>query len=787
MTTTAAIPETALLVPLFEGVVLPGALVSVSIQILRVARAVYGHPADEPVALVPVRDPGRETLARINLHDVGCLGRVVRVLRFSDDTLRVLVEGEVRVRIGRVNSTRPSPLLALSSHDADIPPDGHQRALAQATRDAYRAYFALHGNLPLELEQHLPDLDRPSRLADYVMANLDVPRDALLKHLALDDVSDRLRGTLDAVTHRREVAQLEVDIQAKVQASMDRQQREYFLKEQLRVIQAELGDGPAEEREIDELRTGISAAGMPAEIEREAELELERMSRMHPEAAELTVSRTYLDWLLALPWHKATKDRLDLKRVERILHEDHAGLEEVKERMAEYLAVRQLKPDMKGPILCLMGPPGVGKTSLGRSIARALGRQFVRISLGGIKDEGEIRGHRRTYIAALPGRILQSMRRAGTRNPVMMLDEIDKVGQEVRGDPASALLEALDPEQNHAFTDHYMAVPYDLSQVMFLLTANVAETIPAALHDRMEIIELPGYTEEEKQVIARDHLVPRQIKAHGLTRARISFDDDVLREIIRSYTAEAGVRGLEREIARCCRKVARRIVRKDARRVQIDVACLVDLIGPRRYRTDIAERMDLPGIAVGLAWTPAGGEILFIEASRMEGGKTFKITGQLGQVMRESAEAALSYIRANAERYGIDPGFWERSDLHVHIPAGAIPKDGPSAGVPLTVALVSLLTGRTVHGDLGMTGEITLRGKILPVGGVKEKCLAARRAGLSRVVLPADNEKDLLDIPEPLRETLEYTLVERIDQVIDLALTDGPPAPAPEMPGGATP
>ncbi len=772
-----AIPETAPLLPLFEGIVLPGSLTPVSVRLPRVARIVQQAAEDrQPVALVPVRDPDRDSLARTNLHDVGTLGIVHKVLRFSDGSLRVLVEGRVRVRIGRIATAKPSPVVQLSEHDLDLPADGHQRALAEATRDAFRAWFALHGNLPLELEQFVPPLDEPSHLADYVVGNLAPSRDDLIAYLRLEDVTERLRAALDEVTHKREVAQLEGDIQAKVQASMDRQQREYFLKEQLRVLQAELGDAPAEERELDELRTRIDAAGMPDETRREAELELERMRRMHPEAAELTVSRTYLDWLLALPWSEVTKDRRDLVRVEKILDEDHAGLDEVKERIAEYLAVRQLKPDMKGPILCFMGPPGVGKTSLGRSIARALGRQFVRISLGGVKDEGEIRGHRRTYIGALPGRILQSMRRAGTCNPVMMLDEIDKVGQEVRGDPASALLEALDPEQNSAFTDHYLAVPYDLSQVMFLLTANVAETIPSALHDRMEIIELPGYTEEEKLGIARDHLVPRMIRDHGLDRRRIAFDDDALQQMVRSYTAEAGVRELERQIARCCRKAARRIVRKETRRVEVTAEGLTDLLGPRRYHTDIAERMDLPGVAVGLAWTPTGGEILFIEASRMEGGRNYKITGQLGDVMRESAEAALTYIRANAARFGIDPAFWEHSDLHVHVPAGAIPKDGPSAGVPLTVALLSLLTGRPVHGDLGMTGEITLRGKVLPVGGLKEKCLAARRAGLTRVVLPAANDKDLLDIPEPLRETLEYVLVERIDQVVEVALSPAPDA-----------
>jgi len=767
----AELPAEALVVPLRDEMILPGAIGSARVDQRRVIRGLDTLDDDGyPVVLVPLRDPEGPPLARANLQDVGCLARVVRALTYPDGTLRLLFEGIERVRLGRSLKRSGPPRIAVSQHDLPVEPDDQLGALAQATLEAFQAYFALMSSLPPELEQMIPGTDDPMRLADYVMANLGLERGEQAEFLALDDPASRLQMALELVTRRREVAQLQGEVHAKVQAAMDRHQREYFLKEQLKVIRTELGELGSVEGEAEVLRGRVARAGMPAAVREEAERELERMTRMHPDAGEYGVARSYLDWLLAMPWRKQTRDRLNLVRAEAILDKDHCGLERVKERVAEYLAVRQLKSDMKGPILCFMGPPGVGKTSLGRSIARSLGRRFDRISLGGVKDESEIRGHRRTYVGSMPGRIIQSIRRAGTRNPVIMLDEIDKVGTDFRGDPASALLEALDPEQNHAFVDHYLDVPFDLSQVMFLLTANIAETIPSALHDRLEIIEIPGYTEEEKLDIARSHLIPKQIKGHGLKRSQIRFSDDALSEVIRGYTMEAGVRNLEREIARCCRKAARALVRGECKRLTVSLDGLVEQLGPRRFFLDIAERMDMPGVAVGLAWTSTGGEILFIEATRMDGGKRFRVTGQLGDVMKESAEAALSYIRANAERLGIDPGFWRTSDLHVHVPAGAIPKDGPSAGIALTIALVSLLTGRQVRDDLAMTGEITLRGKVLPVGGVKEKVLAARRAGIHHVVLPGDNEKDLLDIPEDQRGTMEYSFVERIEQVIELAL-----------------
>jgi ATP-dependent Lon protease len=547
---------------------------------------------------------------------------------------------------------------------------------------------------------------------------------------------------------------------------MDANQREYWLKEQLRAVKEELGQFDPVLGEIGVLRDKVEAVGMPDEVRTEALCELERMERMHRDAAEYTVSRTWIDWLIKMPWTVETEDRIDLDAVQTVLDEDHTGLTEVKERILEYLAVRQLNPDSKGAILCFVGPPGVGKTSLGKSIARALGRNFQRIALGGIRDESEIRGHRRTYIGSMPGRIAQAIKRAGSRNPVMVLDEIDKLGSDHRGDPSSALLEALDPEQNHTFMDHYLDVPFDLSQVMFICTANVAETIPAALLDRMETIELSGYIEEEKLAIAREHLLPKMRREAGLKRKQAALPDDVILELIRSYTSEAGVRGLEREIARIARKVARKVVAKKRGAGKVTLANLIDFLGPKKYFQDSTERTNLPGIAVGLAWTAVGGEILFIEATLLEAGeRKFKITGQLGSVMKESAETALSWVRSHASSLGIDATLFKTSDLHIHIPQGAIPKDGPSAGVTMAVALTSLLTGRQIHHRLAMTGELTLRGKVLPVGGIKEKVLAARRAGIERVIMPRQNAKDLLDIPAPLRDDITPIFVDSMDDV----------------------
>jgi ATP-dependent Lon protease len=569
-----------------------------------------------------------------------------------------------------------------------------------------------------------------------------------------------------------EVLELGSKIQSQVQSEVGKNQREYFLREQLKAIQKELGEGDEQAKEIEELRSKIDAAGMPDGVRKEAIRELDRLSKMPVAAAEYTVSRTYLDWIVALPWNKRTEDSLDLRHAKDVLDADHSGLEKVKDRILEYLAVRKLNPEVKGPILCFLGPPGVGKTSLARSIANSLGRKFVRVSLGGMRDEAEIRGHRRTYIGALPGQVIQGLRRAESKNPVFILDEIDKLGSDFRGDPASALLEVLDPEQNNSFRDHYLDVPFDLSEVLFLTTANVLDPIPPALRDRMEVLELAGYTEEEKLKIAVEHLIAKQVKNHGLTPEQLQFTDGAIHSVIRGYTREAGVRNLEREIGALCRKVARRRAEGDESPVAITPDIVVDMLGaPTFLDEEIENRTKDPGVAVGLAWTPAGGEVLFVEASRMQGGGSLTLTGHLGDVMKESARTALSWFRANAEHYGVDPTFYKDSEIHLHVPSGAIPKDGPSAGVTMVSALASELTGRAVRGDIAMTGEITLSGRVLPVGGIKEKVLAARRHGITEIVLPRQNEKNVReDLTEDLRRELKIDYVSQIEEVLAIAL-----------------
>jgi ATP-dependent Lon protease len=558
-----------------------------------------------------------------------------------------------------------------------------------------------------------------------------------------------------------------------VQSEVGKGQREYFLREQMKAIQKELGEGDDQAKELDELRDKIDAAGMPDEVKKEALRELDRLSKMPAAAAEYTVARTYIDWLVALPWAKRTDEVIDLVRTKQVLDADHSGLDRLKDRIIEYLAVRKLKPETKSPILCFVGPPGVGKTSLAKSIATSLGRKFVRVSLGGMRDEAEIRGHRRTYIGALPGQIIQGLRRAESKNPVFILDEIDKLGSDFRGDPASALLEVLDPEQNSTFRDHYLDVPFDLSEVLFITTANVLDTIPAPLRDRMEVLDLSGYTEEEKLAIARDHLVARQVANNGLSADRVTFTDAALAAIIRGYTREAGVRNLEREIGSVCRKIARKQAEGDTATIVVTPQVVVDLLGaPRHLDEEMRDRTKDPGVAVGLAWTPVGGDVLFVEASRMPGGSQLTLTGQLGDVMKESARIALSWFRANASRYGVDPGFYRDSEMHLHVPAGAIPKDGPSAGVTMVTALASALSGRPVRPDLAMTGEITLSGRVLPVGGIKEKVLAARRMGIREVILPRQNEKNIVeDLTPEQRRDLTVHYVSEMDEVLMLALT----------------
>ncbi len=705
-----------------------------------------------------------------DLYDVGTVATVLKMLKFPDGSLRVLVQGLSRMEVVDYIQTEPYLKAIVRPLEDHIEESLELEALAKNVVIQFQKIVQLVPHLPDELQIAVMNISHPGKLCDLIASNLNLSLEEKQAILATVDVKKRLEKLTVYVNRELEVLEIGNKIQSQVQSELSKNQREYFLRQQLEAIKRELGEEDERTAEINELREKIKKAKMPEEVEKVAMRELDRLAKMPPGAAEYTVSRTYLDWLISLPWSVETKDNLNIKRAQRILDKDHYDLEKVKERILEYLAVRKLKEDMKGPILCFVGPPGVGKTSLGRSIARALGRKFVRISLGGVRDEAEIRGHRRTYIGALPGRIIQGIRQAGSKNPVFMLDEIDKLGMDFRGDPSSALLEVLDPEQNYAFSDHYLEVPFDLSKVMFITTANLLDPIPGPLRDRMEVLELPGYTEEEKLIIARKYLIPKQLEAHGLKARQLKITDDAVLRIIREYTREAGLRNLERNIASICRRVARGIVEKQFKTKKVDADDIPEFLGPPKYEYEVAERLNEPGVATGLAWTPSGGDILFIEATKMRGRKGLILTGHLGDVMKESAQAALSYIRSKASKLGIPEDFFEKYDIHVHVPAGAIPKDGPSAGVTIATALLSLLKGIPVRSDVAMTGEITLRGKVLPVGGIKEKVLAARRAGIRHVILPKRNEKDLEDVPENAKKDMTFHFVETLDEVFELAL-----------------
>jgi ATP-dependent Lon protease len=736
------------------------------------------------IAVAALLDQGSDENADDAVHEVGCLARIVKVLRLPNGNLNVIVHGQARIKVGAVIAHEP--YMRAHCEPLDVPEVATtvevEAQIASAQRQLQRL-MEVSANLPTELESMVANAVDAGHLADVIGAQVGFNVAERQRLLAALNPAQRIALLVELLSHHVQVLELSRKIESDVQGEIDRGQREAYLRERLRAIKRELGE-EEDDAEIEELEKRIAGLEMPEPVQKVARQELDRLGRMSPAAAEYHVLRSYIDWLLDMPWGNYTDDNLDLRAASAQLDEEHYDLEKVKKRIIEYLAVRKLRPEKRGPILCFIGPPGVGKTSLGRSIAKALGREFVRLSLGGVHDEAEIRGHRRTYVGALPGRIIQGIKRAGSMNPVFMLDEIDKVGQDFRGDPSAALLEVLDPEQNDAFSDHYLEVDFDLSRVLFIATANVPEDIPAVLLDRTEILEIPGYTAEEKVEIAQRYLVPRQVEDHGLKVEQLAFESAAIAGIIRDYTEEAGVRGLERQIATICRAQARKVAEAidddeletpAARRV--DVADLHGFLGPVKFFTEVAERTALPGVAVGLAWTSTGGDILFIEATRMRGKGELKLTGRLGDVMKESAEAALSYLRAHAEELGIDDTAFKRHDVHIHVPAGATPKDGPSAGVTIVCALASLFTGRPVASDLGMTGELTLRGLVLPVGGIKNKVLAARRAGLRRIVLPRKNENDLEEIPPQVRKGLEFHFADRVEDVLELALTAAPPSP----------
>jgi ATP-dependent Lon protease len=769
------LPDVLPVLPLKNTVIFPHLLAPLLVNTERSRKlidAVMASP-DRHLLSVAVSGPIEGSPSESDLHRIGTVLRVAKMLRFLDGSYRLLVQGIARARIeefvpgadffrGRIS------LLADRGDASSV----EAQALARDVRDGFVSLVAEHPKLSDELQVLAMNVEEPGRLADLVASNLELEVVAKQGFLEELDVVARLRRARAEVQRAAEALKVESEIRDKVQSEMGRTQREYMLRQQLDQIRKELGEAEDEEEEADALRRRIEAAGLPEDAADQAKRELERLEQTPTAAAEHGVIRNYLDWMADLPWSKRSEDRVDVTVARQVLDEDHYGLEKVKDRIVEYIAVLSLKRDLRGPILCFMGPPGTGKTSLGRSIARALGRQFERISLGGVRDEAEIRGHRRTYVGALPGRILQGLRRAGTCNPVFMLDEIDKLGADFRGDPSSALLEVLDPEQNSTFSDHYLEVAFDLSKVLFIATANMADPIHPALRDRMEIIELPGYTEEDKIEIAKRFLVPRQLAANGLSAESFAFDDSALRGIVRRYTREAGVRNLEREIGAVCRKIARRVAESGIceELARITDEQLPELLGPVRFEPELAERAGRAGVAVGLAYTPAGGDILFVESTHMPGKGGLKLTGSLGDVMRESTEAARTWLRSHASDYAIAPELFEKRDLHVHVPQGAVPKDGPSAGVAMVTSLASLLTGRVPAADVAMTGEITLRGKVLPVGGIKEKVLAAKRAGIKRVVLPELNKRDVDEIAAPLVEGLEFDYVARIDDALDRIL-----------------
>jgi len=787
-----SIPSELSVLPLRDTVLFPNSFMPLAVARESSVRLVDDAvQAGSVIAVFTQKDPSIEDPGQADLYPLGTATHIHKMFKLPDGSLRLIVQGLTRLRLQEVVATRPFLRARVAEAPEALRDEDRLEvdALQRNIKTNFQQVVSLSPLLSDDLQALASNITEPAKLADFIASSVStLNTQAKQEVLEALDVRQRMDALNRLLIKELEVLELGSRIQSQVQSEVGRNQREYFLREQMKAIQRELGEGDDQAREIEELREKIEAAGMPDPVRKEALRELDRLAKMPVAAAEYTVARTYLDWLTALPWNRRTEERIDLAHTKQVLDADHSDLEKAKDRILEYLAVRKLNPEVKGPILCFVGPPGVGKTSLAKSIAVSLGRKFVRVSLGGMRDEAEIRGHRRTYIGALPGQVIQGLRRAEFKNPVFILDEIDKLGSDFRGDPASALLEVLDPEQNSTFRDHYLDVPFDLSEVLFITTANVLDPVPPALRDRMEVLELPGYTEEEKLKIACEHLIAKQVANHGLTADQIEFTPDAVRAVIRGYTREAGVRNLERELSALCRKVARRRAEGDEQFVAITPDLVVALLGaPKFLDEEVEERTKTPGVAVGLAWTPAGGDVLFIEATRMQGAGSLTLTGHLGDVMKESARAALSWVRAHASDYGVEPDFYREAEVHLHVPSGAIPKDGPSAGVTMVVALLSELTGRPVRGDLAMTGEITLSGRVLPVGGVKEKVLAARRHGIREVVLPRANEKNVKeDLSEELRRDIDVRLVSTIEEVVGLALTP-PPASATRATGDSAP
>jgi ATP-dependent Lon protease len=771
----AQIPGNIPVLPVRDIVVFPYMIIPLFVgREISIKAIEYALSSNRMILLLTQKDLSVENPVSADLYNIGTVGMIIRMLKLPDGRVKVLVQGLSKARV--THFTQSEPFIAADIEkieDIKLPSlDIEDEAQIRTVKEQLDKAVSYGKTILPDIMVVIENLDEPGRLADLVASNLGLKTDQAQEIIEISDPIQRLKRVSDILGREIELLIVQQKIQSEARGEIDKTQREYYLREQLKAIQKELGDFDERADEAKEFRKKIEEAKMPEKVLKEAEKQLKRLEKMHPDSAESATIRTYLDWLVELPWARSTKDKLDISAAKKVLNDDHYDLEKVKERILEYLSVRKIKEKMKGPILCFIGPPGVGKTSLGRSIARALGREFVRMSLGGVRDEAEIRGHRRTYVGALPGRIIQGIKQAGTNNPVFMLDEIDKVGTDFRGDPSSALLEVLDPEQNFAFADHYLTVPFDLTNVMFITTGNLADTIPGPLRDRMEIIYLSGYTEEEKLGIAKKYLLPKQLGEHGLTGKIVNIVDTGLKLLISQYTREAGVRNLEREIANLCRKVARRIAEGKEKKFEITYKNLHNFLGSPKFLPEEEMANDEVGVSTGLAWTEAGGDIIYIEATTMKGKGHLTLTGQLGDVMKESAQAALSYIRSKAQILGISEDVFAQTDVHIHVPAGAIPKDGPSAGITLATALASVFTGKPVNKNIAMTGEVTLRGRVLPIGGLKEKSLAAKRMGIKKIILPKRNKKDIDDIPKYIKKDMEFIFADTMDQVLKVALID---------------